>query len=91
MTDAEIRSLTLQPPDRSLDRLETDIWAGVAVQSRMLAKVRLIASCQAGVLALAIIGSLAIGRSIVAPGPEPWLTAPGAAFAPSTLLIGSNR
>jgi hypothetical protein len=91
MTDAEIRSLTLQPPDRSLDRLEADIWAGVAAQSRALANARLIASCQAGVLALAIIGVLSIGRSTIAPADEPWLTAPGAALAPSTLLIGADR
>jgi len=91
MTDAEIRRLTLQPPDRSLDRLETDIWAGVAAQNRALANARLIASCQAGVLALAIMAGLAFGRWTTPPAQEHWLNAPGAAFAPSTLLIGQNR
>ncbi len=91
MTDADIRDLTSQPPDRTLDRLEADIWAGVAAQSRALANARLIASCQAGVLALAIVGGLAFSRWAAPPAQEHWLTAPGAALAPSTLLIGPNR
>ncbi len=88
MIDAELHALAGLAPDRPLDGLETDIWAGVDARRRELAHARVIASCQGAVLVLAVLGALAAGRWTTPSAHERWLTAPGAALAPSALLIG---
>ena len=61
MIEAEIRKLNEQEPRRSLDTLEAGIWAGVDARRRANRISRVVFSCQAAVLALALFGSVAAG------------------------------
>ena len=61
MIEAEIRKLNEREPRRSLDKLEADIWAGVDAGVRAHRISRIVVSCQAAVLALALFGSVAAG------------------------------
>jgi hypothetical protein len=61
MIDAEICKLNEQEPGRSLDKLEAGIWAGVDARLRANRISRVVFSCQAAVLAIALFGSVAAG------------------------------
>ena len=78
----------------SLDRLETDIWVGVAMRAETRKATRLIVSSQAAVMAIALFGSMAAGAfaAVSATGTPPELASfsSRAAFMPSTLLLGSR-
>ena len=92
MIDNDISSLAEQPTDRSLDHLEADIWAGVAAQTVARQTGRIIASCQAGVMIVALVGAAAAGATTATLDRTPGtiITSAGADFAPSTLLLGKR-
>ncbi len=92
MIDEEISRLAEQPADRSLNDLEADIWAGVAAHNVARQTGRIIASCQAGVMLVALLGAAAAGATTAAMGrtPSTIITSAGADFAPSTLLLGQR-
>ncbi len=92
MIDNEITLLVEQPPDKTLDRLEADIWAGVAAQNLARRTGRIIASCQAGVMVVALLGAATVGATTAASAvsSNASITSAGSAFAPSTLLLGQR-
>ena len=89
MIDNDIAKLNAQEARRSLAMLETDIWAGVAARASARRTSKLVFTCQAVVMALALTGSIAVGsrtglsahRSI-----EFGVFSTRADLAPSTLL-----
>ncbi|MDE2184903.1 MAG: hypothetical protein KGJ78_17965 [Alphaproteobacteria bacterium] len=93
MIDTDISSLAEQPADRSLDHLEADIWAGIAAQTVARRTGRIVASCQAGVMIVALVGAAAAGASTATfdhTSSSTIITSAGADFAPSTLLLGKR-
>ena len=92
MIEGNLRDLTGRPPDRSLDTLEADIWAGVAARQEANRTARLVLSCQALVVAAALILSLIagsqIGHSLARETGGQNSFANGLELAPSTLLLG---
>ncbi len=92
--DDDLIELTARALDHSLDGLEAAIWAGVALraQNRTVAKRRV--SFQSGVMALAIVGSIALGvhaTRVARAIPARALFAFGLELAPSSLLLGNVR
>jgi hypothetical protein len=90
MVEADIRRLDAQP-GRSLDVLEADIWLGVDARIKTRMEWRVLISCQATVLAIALLGSMAIGsQTAVFGGPVagPGIFSAGADLSPSSRLIG---
>lgn len=90
MIEADILKLN-ERSGRPLDRLEADIWAGVdaRITSERISKVVL--SCQAAVLTLALLSSIAVGtRTAMADNRSMGLDvfSTWADLAPSTRLIG---
>ncbi len=87
MLDTDLQKLAHLDPDRPLDNLNIDIWAGVAAreQSRSLAK--LIAASQAFVLVCALIGGVAAGVHRSVAGPPDDL----GAFSPHSPWVASAR
>ena len=61
MLEDEIRRLAEQPPERSLDGLETHIWTGVAAREQSAKISRLLIRAQTALLILAVIGSVIAG------------------------------
>lgn len=90
MNDATLRSFIRQAPDRDLDRLETDVWAGIAERSQARRAAFAVAGAQIGLACLVLIGSLTVGRATVAasaPDRSGLALMSSAALAPSTLLV----
>ncbi len=92
MIDNDIVRLSALPADMSLDHLEADIWAGVAAQTVARRTTRIIASCQAGVMIVALVGAAAAGATTAAMAQTPGtiISSAGAELAPSTLLLGKH-
>ena len=92
MIDNDILTLIEQSSDKSLDRLETDIWAGVAAQKLARRTGRIIASCQVGVMIVVLIGAAAAGATTVAyaGSHKVPIASAGSELAPSTLLLGQH-
>jgi hypothetical protein len=92
MNEDDIRSLAGQEPDRSLDTLEADVWAGVAARQAADRISRLVLSCQAFVVAAALVSSLIagsqIGHALAKETGQQSSFANGMELAPSTLLLG---
>jgi hypothetical protein len=94
MIDDDLRQLNEGALDHSLNGLESDVWAGLAVRSRNRAAVRRRVSFQGVVMVLALVGSVAVGinatrsagsargRAVLALGLE---------LTPSSLLLGNAR
>lgn len=78
----------------SLDRLQADIWAGIAARLEAQKAGRATVSCQAAIMAFALAGSMAAGTFAAASlsdRPQELSSfSSRAAFAPSTLLLGSH-
>ena len=92
MIDDELSKLSELKPDRSLERLESDIWCRLAVRSQNRAAVRRRASLQSVVMAFALLGSVAVGVTATrshAPMRDQAVLALGSELTPSTLLLGS--
>lgn len=94
MIDADIRKLSECEPDRPLDGLEADIWAGIAARAAARKGVRIVALCQTAVMAFAMVVSIAAGL-VLATSSEPAsasiLRPPGMELAPSHLLFGTRQ
>ncbi|MDE2265463.1 MAG: hypothetical protein KGL29_06150 [Alphaproteobacteria bacterium] len=92
MIDDDLSRIARQPPDRSLDHLEADVWAGVATLSAARRTGRIVASCQAAVMLVVLVVAAATGASTAAGDRSPgtFITAAGADYAPSTLLLGQR-
>ncbi len=91
MIDDRVQGVLQQGPDRSLDRLEADIWAGVAVCAEVRRTRTFLAGAQLAVTAVALVGSLTVGSAAVATREREHNTfalLSSADLAPSTLLIG---
>ena len=94
MIDDDIRRLGERDHDRSLNRLESDIWRGVAARARRREAARKITSFQGAIMILALLGSAAAGLRIVQPTDaraEVPLMASGIELMPSSLLLGQPR
>ena len=91
MIDDDLRTLNDRAIHRSLDRLEKDIWAGVAARVIANRQSRLIMSAQAAVFAIGIVTSAAAGMHFAA-GQDSFSTlnvfSPRADLAPAFLLLG---
>jgi hypothetical protein len=92
MIEDQIGKLARGQPDHPLDRLEADIWAGVAVRLKAQQVSRKVLTFQMAAMAVALVlvivaGSQA-GRSLVTGGSAPDPFASEMELAPSTLLLG---
>lgn len=91
MIETDIRKLVERDRCSSLDRLERDIWAGVADRAREDRISAVVLACQAAVIVLALIGGVTIGNysgTADSQTPELGVFSARAALAPSTLLLG---
>ena len=91
MIEADIHRLNDQEPQKPLDGMEADIWAGVEARIEAKKTSRVVLSCQAAVLAIALVGSVVIGdRAGVADtgGAGLDVFAIRGDLAPSTRLLG---
>ena len=92
--ESDIGKLNARKPNCSLARLEADVWAGVAVRTRTRQAGRLILSCQAALMAIALMGSIAAGAftaALAANPPQAFSSfSSRTTLAPSTLLLGSH-
>ena len=91
MIDRDLRALAELPVDMPLDRLEADIWTGIGTHEAARRTGRVITSCQAMALILALLGSAAAGAvtsSAHPAGSGIVLTSGG--LAPSNLLLGKT-
>jgi hypothetical protein len=82
--------LTAQPSDKSLDRLESDVWERVEAYKRAQQSSRLIMSYQAGAVAVVLFAAAAVGTSGAPTVVTETATvqSPGAELTPSALLLG---
>ena len=62
MFEDDLNRLLSRGPDRRLETLESDVWAGVSVQERSKQWGRRLLALQALVLAVALIGSVLAGQ-----------------------------
>jgi len=89
MIDHDLQTLAGMPTDVPLDRLEADIWTGIGKLEAARRTGRIITSCQAVALMVALAGSAAAGAisaSAHSAGNGPTLAS--ARLAPSNLLLG---
>lgn len=59
MIDRDIQRLDELPSKRSLDGLEADIWVGVEARINARKASRLVFSCQAAIVAIALLSGIA--------------------------------
>lgn len=91
MNNTRVQALMFQAPDRSLDQLEADVWAGVAARAQDRRRGAVLAGGQLILMALALAGSLTVGSAAVAAKERQhtdFALLSSADLAPSTLLIG---
>lgn len=91
MNEEAMLAVIREIPDRSLDGLEADIWAGVAARAEARRTRTFLAGGQLAMMALALAGSLSLGNAAVAAKERQHSTIAllsSADLAPSTLLIG---
>jgi hypothetical protein len=91
MIDDDLRRLDEVGVDRPLDRLEADVWRGVAARTQQRAAARRLTSFQSVLMALALLGSVAAGVNVARPsrGAHAVLTT-GTELMPSNLLLGER-
>lgn len=90
MFEDDIRQLDERALDCSLDRLETDIWLGVAARARQRQTARRVTSFQGVVMALALLVSVAAGIGAARPRAATShyaVLATGFELMPSNLLL----
>jgi hypothetical protein len=92
MIDDRIDRLNILPPDRSLDGLESEIWAKIDADAQSRRMAGLVLGYQAVAVAAVVAGGLAMGN--LSPG-QPAASfarldvfSPESTLAPSTLLLG---
>ena len=95
MSDEDLPILLKQPIDRSLDRLELEVWRGVAVRDQERRTGRLIVACQSGVLAVAVLVGGVVGAAMAGNTANNrsdfGAFVVGVQHAPSALLFGQNQ
>ena len=64
MIDDDIRKLAQQQSLRSLAALEADIWSGVDARARENRFSRVVYSCQAAIMAVVLLTSIAAGTRV---------------------------
>ena len=92
MMDSDLRTLLARPPDRSLNALPGDIWAGVAERERIARLSKRLLLMQSAVLLMALVGSLLAGERWSrsgAPGPLD-VFSPRMALSVSTRLADAH-
>ncbi len=94
MIEDDIRRLGDNEPDRDLDRLEADIWAGVTARVEAGKVSQVVLTCQVLTIVVALAFSIATGNRVgqtaaVHAEAQSDFTS-GMRFAPSTLLLGSQ-
>jgi hypothetical protein len=92
MIDDRIDRLNLLPPERSLDGLESEIWAKIDADAQSRRTAGLVLGCQAAAVVAVLAGGLALEN--LSPG-QPVnsyarldVFSPETTLAPSTLLLG---
>jgi hypothetical protein len=88
MLDRDIRALDQQTSRYPLDRLEARIWAEVEARAQSSQRLAIVVSCQAAVLAVGVLGSIAAGQHFAASSPT---TDPLGALGSQTDLAPSHR
>ncbi len=91
MTEPELQRWAEQTPDRSLDGLVDDVWAGVRSVRTRRAQVSALMAVQAAVLVMALAGAAgggAMAARTIESRQSPFGLA--ASLAPSTRLIGTS-
>lgn len=88
--DDWLKDLAGQKPDRSLQGLETRVWAAIGERQRAPSSMTLWGWRTASAAALLAIGLLTQGAGMDQAASELELFSPNAALAPSTLL-GESR
>ena len=93
--ESGIHRLDKRVSARSLEGLETRIWAGAAARKKANEVSRLVVSCQIVLMIVAMIGSITAGAVTGASEANPHQELAGFSgrtdLAPSTLLLGSYR
>lgn len=62
MIDTELNELAQEPPDRSLEQLEAQIWVGVATREQAMRVTRRLVALQGVLVIAALIGGLIAGH-----------------------------
>jgi hypothetical protein len=90
MKKDDLSLLTAQPSDKSLDRLESDVWERVEACKRAHQSSRLIMSYQAGAVAVVLFAAAAVGTTgtLTVVTETATVQSPGAELTPSALLLG---
>ena len=93
MIDKDLKELIARDSRFRLDRLELDIWQRTAARHTAVRTSKVLASWQAAVVALAILGSATVGMTAathVQTTNKSRLLGFGDELAPSTLLFGKR-
>ena len=62
MIDTDLNELADEPPDRSLEQLEAQIWAGVAIREQAMRATRRLVALQGVLVLAALIGGFIAGH-----------------------------
>jgi hypothetical protein len=92
MLDTDIRRLVDRDTPPSIDRLERDIWDGVAARAQADRIFAVVLGCQAAVLAVALVGGITAGSYAATASSAPGLGvfSTRAPLVPSTLLLSDD-
>lgn len=91
MIDRDLQTLTDLRADIPLDRLEADVWTGIGKLDAARRAGRVITSCQAVALVVALLGSAAAGAATASAHPAGGgLALASGGLAPSNLLLGKT-
>jgi hypothetical protein len=92
MVDDELQRLIEQPPDRALDKMESDLWAEIGRREQSQRIARRLLVLQSLVLVAALVGSLVAGQHSRGAQRAAALDAfsPEMPLSASTLLVGSR-
>ena len=93
MIEDDINQLDERALDHPLDRLETDVWRGVATRARQRGAARRVTSFQGVLMVLALFGSVAVGINMAQPAraaSSRMALSTGSELMPSNLLLGER-
>ena len=92
MFDDDLEKLAFRGPDKSLDNIESDVWAGIGNAELAGRSRRMMTTCQLMALVVVLIGSAVFGAagSGASKGYPFDLARAGSHLAPSTLLLGRD-
>jgi hypothetical protein len=92
MIDTDLKELSGAPPDRPLEGLEAQIWAGVAAREEAMRIRRRLVALQCGLVVAALVGSLIAGQywHRAQHGGSLDVFSPRMPLSASTLLVGNR-